>query len=130
MQPSLNFTSDSILGGRSLQCFGIKHFSHTLISLSHEQEEKERLGIKQPCSFQYVIGWKKQLQGEIVTSFIHACLSALYTEIGTAVLRNSVQKQHYVFSSNFFFSFQRLKGSTSGVFSSRGDCTPTSQQAT
>lgn len=40
MQSSLNFTSDSILGGRSLQRFGIKHFSHILISLSREQEER------------------------------------------------------------------------------------------
>lgn len=121
MQPSLSFTSDSSLGGRSLQCLGTKHFIHLLIKLSQEQEERERLGIKQPCSFQYLISWKKQLQGETIISFIHVCLSALSPETVTAVLRNSVQKNHYAFLSNGlgFFKFQRLKSSTIRTFSSR-----------
>jgi len=73
------------------------------------------------------------LQGEIVISFIHACLSALYPETATAVLRNSVQKNHHAFSNNFLFvlfSFQRLTGSTSVIFSSRVDCTPPLAQVT
>lgn len=92
MQPLL-----SSFGSKILQCFSTRHFIHILGSLTHEEREKS--GIKEPCSLQYLIGWKKPSQGENC-HFLYLYASALFPETVTVVLRDSVQRNHYVFSSN------------------------------
>lgn len=95
-EQSLHSSSDCSLNSK-LSVFWYKAFysyiGRSKRSIGRKREVRNQTALLLPA----LNSWKKQLQAETVIFFIHACLPALYPEIGTGVLGSSVQRNPYAF---------------------------------